>query len=66
MSELNDHTRFYAPMPGAAPANVTGADNVLKWQTGYPFGVTQPRLSALHPGEFTTSDTLARGEADAA
>jgi formylmethanofuran dehydrogenase subunit B len=47
--------------------NVTGADNVVSWQTGFPFGVNfargYPRFS---PGEFTTVDLLTRGEADAA
>src|SRR5262245_35635630 len=35
--DLNEYTRFYAkPMRGHG--NVTGADNVVSWQTGYPFG----------------------------
>jgi formylmethanofuran dehydrogenase subunit B len=41
--DLNEYTRFYAkPMRGHG--NVTGADNVVSWQTGYPFGVN-PRAS---------------------
>ena len=47
--------------------DVAGADSVLAWQTGYPFGVN---LAAGHPrynpGEFTGPDMLARGEIDAA
>lgn len=64
--DLNEYTRFYAkPMRGHG--NVTGADNVVAWQTGYPFGVNLGRgYPRFNPGEFTTSDTLARGEADAA
>src|SRR5438309_8810257 len=64
--DLNEHTRFYAkPMRGHG--NVTGADNVVSWQTGYPFGVSLGRGSPrFTPGEFTTADTLGRGEADAA
>ncbi len=64
--DLNEFTRFYAkPMRGHG--NVTGADNVVSWQTGYPFGVSLGRgYPRFNPGEFTTSDTLARGEADAA
>src|ERR1700730_16159952 len=64
--DLNEFTRFYAkPMRGHG--NVTGADNVVSWQTGYPFGVNLGRgFPRFNPGEFTTSDTLARGEADAA
>jgi formylmethanofuran dehydrogenase subunit B len=63
--DLNEFTRFYAkPMRGHG--NVTGADNVVSWQTGYPFGVSLGRgYPRFNPGEFTTSDTLARGEADA-
>src|SRR5436305_2507888 len=64
--DLNDYTRFYIkPMRGHG--NVTGADNVVSWQTGYPFGVNLGRgYPRFNPGEFTTADTLARGEADAA
>jgi formylmethanofuran dehydrogenase subunit B len=64
-SDLNAYTRFYAkPMRGHG--NVTGADNVVAWQTGYSFGVSLGRgYPRFNPGEFTTSDTLARGEADA-
>lgn len=64
--DLNAYTRFYAkPMRGHG--NVTGADNVVSWQTGYPFGVNLGRgYPRFNPGEFTTSDTLGRGEADAA
>ncbi|MBI1914376.1 MAG: formylmethanofuran dehydrogenase subunit B [Planctomycetes bacterium] len=64
--DLNEYTRFYAkPMRGHG--NVTGADNVVSWQTGYPFGVSLGRgYPRFNPGEFTTADTLGRGEADAA
>ena len=47
--------------------NVTGADNVVTWSTGFPFGVHLGRgYPRFNPGEFTSSDVLARGEADAA
>jgi formylmethanofuran dehydrogenase subunit B len=64
--DMNRYTRFTAkPMRGHG--NVTGADNVVTWQTGYPFGVNLNRgYPRFNPGEFTTSDVLARGEADAA
>jgi formylmethanofuran dehydrogenase subunit B len=64
--DLNRHTRFLAkPMRGHG--NVTGADNVVSWSTGYPFGVNFARgYPRFNPGEFTTVDLLARGEADAA
>jgi formylmethanofuran dehydrogenase subunit B len=64
--DLNEYTRFTAkPMRGHG--NVTGADNVVSWQTGFPFGVNLGRgYPRFNPGEYTTADTLARGEADAA
>ena len=64
--DMNKHTRWTAkPMRGHG--NVTGADNVVTWSTGYPFGVNLSRgYPRFNPGEFTTSDTLGRGEADAA
>lgn len=64
--DLNKFTRFAAkPMRGHG--NVTGADNVVSWSTGYSFGVNLNRgYPRFNPGEFTTSDTLARKEADAA
>jgi formylmethanofuran dehydrogenase subunit B len=64
--DLNRYTRFLAkPMRGHC--NVTGADNVVSWSTGYPFGVNLGRgYPRFNPGEFTTVDVLNRGEADAA
>jgi formylmethanofuran dehydrogenase subunit B len=64
--DLNQHTRFVAkPMRGHG--NVTGADNVVSWSTGYPFGVNLGRgYPRFNPGEFTTVDLLSRGEADGA
>ncbi len=64
--DMNRHTRWIAkPMRGHG--NVTGADNVVTWSTGYPFGVNLGRgYPRFNPGEFTSSDVLARGEADAA
>jgi formylmethanofuran dehydrogenase subunit B len=63
---LNRHTKF-ALMPMRGHGNVTGVDNVMAWQTGYPFGVNfslgYPRFN---PGEYTAVDVLSRGEADAA
>ena len=64
--DMNAHTRFVCkPMRGHG--NVTGADNVVTWRTGYPFAVNLARgYPRFNPGEYTTADTLARGEADAA
>ena len=65
-TDLNEFTHFVAK-PVRGHGNVTGADNVVSWQTGYPFGVNFSRgYPRFNPGEFTTVDTLANGEADAA
>ena len=72
VTDLNDHTepdtrrRFYARRLRRY-GDIAGADSVLTWQTGYPFGVNfatgYPRYN---PGEFTAPELLARGEVDAA
>ncbi len=65
-ADLNEFTHFVAK-PVRGHGNVTGADNVVSWQTGYPFGVNFNRgYPRFNPGEFTTTDLLSRGEADAA
>jgi formylmethanofuran dehydrogenase subunit B len=65
-ADLNQFTHFVAK-PSRGHGNVTGADNVVSWQTGYPFGVNFNRgYPRFNPGEFTTVDLLSRGEADAA
>ncbi len=64
-TDLNQFTHFVA-LPTRGHGNVTGADNVVSWQTGYPFGVNFNRgFPRFNPGEFTTADILGRGEADA-
>ncbi|MCE9526960.1 MAG: hypothetical protein K8R36_12990 [Planctomycetales bacterium] len=64
--DLNKYTRFVCK-PNRGHGNVTGADNVVTWRTGYPFGVHLGRgYPRFNPGEYTSSDVLARGEADAA
>jgi formylmethanofuran dehydrogenase subunit B len=65
-TDLNEFTHFVAK-PVRGHGNVTGADNVVSWQTGYPFGVNFNRgFPRFNPGEFTTVDTLSRRDADAA
>ncbi len=65
-ADLNEFTHFVAA-PVRGHGNVTGADNVVSWQTGFPFGVNFSRgYPRFNPGEWTTADLLARGEADAA
>lgn len=64
--DMNAHTRFVCK-PNRGHGNVTGADNVVSWRTGYPFGVNLARgYPRFNPGEYTASDVLARREADAA
>jgi formylmethanofuran dehydrogenase subunit B len=66
VAELNQHTRFSA-LPMRGHGNVAGADQVLTWQTGYPFAVSLARgWPEYGPGEFSASDLLARHETDAA
>lgn len=65
-SDLNAFTHFVAK-PVRGHGNVTGADNVVSWSTGFPFGISFARgYPRFNPGEFTTVDTLTRGDADAA
>jgi formylmethanofuran dehydrogenase subunit B len=64
--DLNAYTRFVAKaMRGEG--NVTGADNVLAWRTGFAFGVNLARgYPRFNPGEYTAKEVLARQEADVA
>jgi formylmethanofuran dehydrogenase subunit B len=64
--DMNKYTRFVCK-PNRGHGNVTGADNVVSWRTGYPFGVNLGRgYPRFNPGEYTAADVLARKEADAA
>ncbi len=64
--DLNMRTKFMI-MPMRGHFNVTGADTVFTWQTGYPYAVDfslgYPRYN---PGETSTVDILMRKESDAA
>jgi len=65
VADLNDRGRFYARRMRRY-GDVAGADSVLGWQTGYPFGVNLSRgHPRYNPGEFTGPEMLARGEPDA-
>lgn len=64
--DLNQHTRFYCKA-NRGHGNGSGADNVVTWRTGFPFAVNLARgYPRFNPGEYTATDILARGEADAA
>jgi formylmethanofuran dehydrogenase subunit B len=63
-SDLNQYTRFYVRrMRGSG--DVSGADNVLAWQTGFPFSVNLARgYPRYNPGEYDAQTVLERREAD--
>lgn len=64
VAELNAKTRFTARRM-RVPGDVTGADCVLCWWTGFPFGVSLSRgYPRYNPGEYTADDLLRRGEVD--
>ena len=64
-AEMNAFTKFVC-MPMRGHGNVTGADVVLRWTTGYPFGINLSRgYPRFNPGEFSTVDLLVRGDNDA-
>jgi formylmethanofuran dehydrogenase subunit B len=65
-AEMNAFTKFVA-MPMRGHGNVTGGDVIMRWTTGYPFGVNLCRgYPRFNPGEFSTVDLLLRGDNDAA
>jgi formylmethanofuran dehydrogenase subunit B len=65
VADLNAYTRFHARRM-RIPGDVTGADSVLCWQTGFPFSVNLSRgYPRYNPGEYSADELLARGEADA-
>jgi formylmethanofuran dehydrogenase subunit B len=66
VAEMNAYTKFVC-MPMRGHGNVTGSDMVLRWTTGYPFGINLCRgYPRFNPGEFSTVDLLVRGDVDAA
>lgn len=66
VAELNEYTRF-SVIPMRGHGNVAGADQVLTWQSGYPFAVSFARgYPQFGPGEFSAVDMLSRREVDAA
>jgi formylmethanofuran dehydrogenase subunit B len=63
--DLNQHTKFLI-MPMRGHFNVTGANVVFTWQTGFPYAIDfshgYPRYN---PGETSVVDILSREESDA-
>jgi len=66
VKELNNRTKFLI-MPMRGHFNVTGANQVTAWQTGYPFAVDFSKgYPRYNPGDTSAVDIMARGECDAA
>lgn len=64
--DLNFHTKFVI-MPMRGHFNVTGANTVFLWQTGYPFAIDFSQgFPTYNPGETSAVDILSRDESDAA
>jgi formylmethanofuran dehydrogenase subunit B len=64
--DMNAHARFVC-VPLGGRGNRSGAENVLTWQTGFPWGVNLARgYPRFSPGDYSSTPTLERGEADAA
>ncbi|MGV9198144.1 MAG: formylmethanofuran dehydrogenase subunit B [Promethearchaeia archaeon] len=63
--ELNDHTKFLiTPMRGHY--NVSGANTVFTWNTGYAYSIDFSRgYPRYNPGEFSAVGALIRDEVDA-
>jgi formylmethanofuran dehydrogenase subunit B len=63
--ELNDHTKFLL-MPMRGHYNVTGANTVFTWNTGYAYSIDFSKgYPRYNPGEFSSVDLLMRDEVDA-
>lgn len=63
--DLNARTKFVI-MPMRGHFNVTGANVVFAWQTGYPYAIDFSQgYPQYNPGEFTAIDLLKRGDCDA-
>lgn len=63
--DLNFYTKFVI-MPMRGHFNVTGANIVLTWQTGYPYAVDfSEGYPRYNPGETSVVDILSRNDSDA-
>ncbi|MDW8048323.1 MAG: molybdopterin-dependent oxidoreductase [Nitrososphaerota archaeon] len=64
--ELNKRTKFVI-MPMRGHFNVSGANTVFTWQTGFPYAVDFSHgFPRYNPGETSVIDVLRRGDSDAA
>jgi len=66
VADLNARTKFTI-MPMRGHFNVTGANMVLAWLTGYPYAVDFSQgYPRYNPGDTSVVDILSRGDCDAA
>ena len=66
VAELNTHGRRFYARRMRLQGGVSGADNVLSWQTGFPFAVDlSSGYPRYNPGEFSADMLLTRREVDA-
>jgi formylmethanofuran dehydrogenase subunit B len=64
-AELNKSTRFTVHSLGA-PSGMVGAENVLTWQTGFPFAVNFAEgYPTFNAEKFAAEGLLERGDVDA-
>ncbi|MHA1292126.1 MAG: formylmethanofuran dehydrogenase subunit B [Promethearchaeota archaeon] len=62
--ELNDFTKFLI-LPMRGHYNVTGANTVFTWNTGYAYSIDFSKgYPRYNPGEFSSVDVLIRDEID--
>lgn len=66
VAELNGPERRFFARRMRLQGDVSGADNVLCWQTGYPYAVNLSRgFPRYNPSEYAAQAMLERGEPDA-
>jgi len=66
VADMNKYTKF-SLIPMRGHYNVTGAGQVMTWQSGFPFAMDFSRGHARYnPGETAANDMLQRHECDAA
>jgi formylmethanofuran dehydrogenase subunit B len=66
VADMNKYTKF-SLIPMRGHYNVTGAGQVMTWQSGFPFAMDFSRgYPRYNPGETAANDILLRQECDAA
>lgn len=64
--EMNDYNLKFVLVPMRGHYNVTGANMVFTWSTGYAFSIDFSRgYPRYNPGEFSSVDLLMKDEVDA-